>query len=138
MTGKPAKRSSLFLLELIITILFFSLASAVCIRFFVQSHTLSQDTEDLNMAVNHVSGCAELFLACDESFDRKEDTYFDKNWTECDEPDAAYTLRSSVREEGIYQIGTFSVSRTDGDACIYSIDVKRYPNHSSQPQEVTQ
>ena len=42
MQRKPAKRSSLFLLELIIAILFFCLASAVCVRFFVRSHVMEQ------------------------------------------------------------------------------------------------
>ena len=38
MKGTPAKRSSLFLLELIIAILFFSLTSAVCVQDFLSGH----------------------------------------------------------------------------------------------------
>ncbi len=43
-----AQSSSLFLLELILAILFFSLASAVCVQFFVKSHLLSRDARNLN------------------------------------------------------------------------------------------
>ena len=47
-----AKSSSLFLLELVLAILFFSLASAVCVQFFVKSHILSRDAQRLNHAVS--------------------------------------------------------------------------------------
>ena len=40
MERTPAKRSSLFLLELMIAILFFCLASAVCVQIFVKAHTI--------------------------------------------------------------------------------------------------
>ena len=42
MERTPAKRSSLFLLELMIAILFFCLASAVCVQIFVKAHTISR------------------------------------------------------------------------------------------------
>ena len=48
MKRTPAKRSSLFLLELIIAILFFSLTSAVCVQFFARAHQISRQTQELN------------------------------------------------------------------------------------------
>ena len=60
MQRKPAKRSSLFLLELIIAILFFCLASAVCVRFFVRSHVMEQETTELNLAVDQAVSAAEI------------------------------------------------------------------------------
>lgn len=65
MKGTPAKRSSLFLLELIIAILFFSLTSAVCVQIFVRAHLISRQTQELNMALEKVSGFSEVFLAGD-------------------------------------------------------------------------
>ena len=51
MKRKPtANPSSLFLLELIFAILFFSVASAVCVQVFVKSHTLSTQAHDLTQA----------------------------------------------------------------------------------------
>ena len=51
MKRKPtANPSSLFLLELIFAILFFSVASAVCVQVFVKSHTLSTEAHDLTQA----------------------------------------------------------------------------------------
>lgn len=58
-------KSSLFLMELIIALLFFSLASTVCIRLFVNAHSLSNQTVDMNHAVNYAQNMAETFTGCD-------------------------------------------------------------------------
>lgn len=55
--------SSLFLLELILAVLFFSVASALCIQIFTKAHLMSQDARDLNFAVNEVSSMAEQISA---------------------------------------------------------------------------
>ena len=85
-TGRT--RSGLFLLELIFAILFFSLCTVVCVRFFVKAHTLSEDTDNLNMAVNEASYYAEVFRSTGVLGDSNEDTadtsidtmYYDKDW----------------------------------------------------------
>ena len=60
MRHKTKTRSSLFLMELIIAILFFSLASAVCLRLYAKSHQLSTDASARNQAVNQTGNVAEL------------------------------------------------------------------------------
>lgn len=60
-----ARSSSLFLMELILAILFFSVASAVCGQFFVKSHIMSQSSEVLTHAVNECSGMAEMICTAD-------------------------------------------------------------------------
>lgn len=64
MKQKPtANPSSLFLLELIFAIFFFSLASAVCVQVFVKSHTLSTEAHDLTQASRKTEDAAELITA---------------------------------------------------------------------------
>lgn len=66
MTHKyTSHKSSLFLLELILAILFFSIASAVCVQLFVKSHLLSRQAEILSIAVNECSDVAEIILSAD-------------------------------------------------------------------------
>ena len=43
-------RSGLFLIELMICILFFSITAGICIQFFVKSHNMSQDAKNLYQA----------------------------------------------------------------------------------------
>ena len=63
MKRTPAKRSSLFLLELIIAILFFSLTSVVCVQFFARAHLISRQTQELNAALEKYPVVTEIFLA---------------------------------------------------------------------------
>ena len=72
MKRKPtANPSSLFLLELIFTILFFSVASAVCVQIFVKSHTLSTQAHDLTQASRRAGDVAELITASTSPDDMK-------------------------------------------------------------------
>lgn len=64
-----ARSSSLFLMELILAILFFSVASAVCVQFFVKSHLLNLDSNALTHAVNECSGVAEVITTTDSLTD---------------------------------------------------------------------
>lgn len=57
--------SSLFLLELILSILFFSIAAAICVQAFGKAHSLSRDAEVLSIAVNECSDAAEIILSAD-------------------------------------------------------------------------
>lgn len=64
-----AQSSSLFLMELILAILFFSITSAVCVQFFVKSHLLSRESRVLSQAVNECSNIAEVFDASEGTGD---------------------------------------------------------------------
>lgn len=98
-------RSSLFLMEMIIAILFFSLASAVCIQLFAKSHTLSKQTVNQNQAVIQAQNLAECYLALEGDFEHitvllglaDADTssgclklYFDTDWAPTDASAAFY------------------------------------------------
>lgn len=56
-------KTSLFLMEFIIAILFFSLTSAVCVQLFVKSHTLSRQSVNSNQACMWSENLAEIFYA---------------------------------------------------------------------------
>ena len=111
--------SSLFLLELILAVLFFSVASALCVRIFIKAHLMSQEAKDLNFAVNEVTSMAEQFssdvqnsadiqdsAASNSSNDTASDSstqqtshtsedyisYYDADYAPCDSENAAYVL----------------------------------------------
>lgn len=60
-----SSKSSLFLMELIISILFFALASAVCIQLFVKAHLLDQKTNRQNQTVIWTQNLSSLWKACE-------------------------------------------------------------------------
>ena len=57
---KNSSRSGLFLMEIILAILAFSVVSAICLQLFVKAHNLGQDTKDLDMAVREASSIASI------------------------------------------------------------------------------
>lgn len=57
-----SSKSSLFLMELILSILFFSLASAACIQLFVKSHLLDRQTTEANHALLLCQDVSEIYL----------------------------------------------------------------------------
>ena len=56
-----SSRASLFLMELMISILFFSLSSAVCIQLFVKAHAINETTEDISKATLIAQDICEYF-----------------------------------------------------------------------------
>ena len=90
---KASSGSGLFLVELIIGLLVFALASAICLEIFVGSHRISNETSRLNNAVVLAQNGAECFKA--SGGDLRETAmlmrgylytddavlkYFDSNW----------------------------------------------------------
>ena len=57
-------------MELILAILFFSLAAAVCVQMFVGGHILSDNSVELNHAVVWCETMAETFYSCDGDLEK--------------------------------------------------------------------
>lgn len=75
MLKKTSSRSGLFLLELIISILFFSMASAVCIRLFVQAHITDRENRNLTQSVKLCENLAEVYTASEGDINTLTDIY---------------------------------------------------------------
>ena len=151
-------RSSAFLMEIIVAILFFSLVSALCLQIFLKSRQLSTDTADLNMAASQARNAAELMKnASSLSLSEETETagffpdcilqeypdaatdsvqtvvYFDKNWNYCTESDAAFCMKitpTNIEDASLLQF-LIEVVHTGGqNDSIYSLDLDLHvPNH---------
>lgn len=69
MSKRTSSRSGLFLLELIISILFFSVASAICIQLFVKAHLMDKNNQALTQSVKLSQNFAEIYTATDGDLD---------------------------------------------------------------------
>ena len=54
-------RVGVFLIELIVAIGFFAMASAVCMQVFAQASIISKESEDLSQAMLYAQSAAEVF-----------------------------------------------------------------------------
>lgn len=115
--------SSLFLLELILAVLFFSVASALCIQIFTKAHLMSQDARDLNFAVNEVSSMAEQMP--DDSL-QDAATYYDSSYASCKKADAVYVLTVHYEPEDTLLKAHISMDTIDDNRNIYALDVTKH------------
>ena len=85
MQTKNSSKSGIFLMELILSILFFSIAAAVCVKLFVTSHQLSDQSVKLNHAVAMAESIAEAFYGCNGNAGELETLFPDAGMNQTDE-----------------------------------------------------
>ena len=115
--------SSLFFLELILAVLFFSVASALCIQIFTKAHLMSQDARDLNFAVNEVSSMAEQMP--DDSL-QDAAAYYDSSYASCKKADAVYVLTVHYEPEDTLLKAHISMDTVADNRNIYTLDVTKH------------
>ena len=114
------RRSGLFLIELLLALLFFSVTSAVCMKIFGTSAVLTRQKRDRDAAVKTSVCAAECLKAADGDLEKTAEllggaaVYENGVLTQpCGD---ALTLRVTVKEQDTeYVICTVSVTVADGD-----------------------
>lgn len=141
MNQNAAKRSSLFLLELIVAILFFALASAVCVQVYVSARVKSREASALTHAVLVCQNGAEvLYYNMDgenvldrltekhPEYSRAENSalaYFNKEWKPCVKADAAYLLTLTATGTDAFFEGAAQITDIEANTPLYSLPVAR-------------
>lgn len=140
MRKEASSKSSLFLLEMMISILFFAAAAAVCIQVFVKAHQLSEKAENLNMAAEICTSAAELLAS--ENNEEQISLYYDENWMPCEKQEAVFFLKitseiaSDQEEEKEYGLKKEKISVCDrGGENIYSLDTAHYSPRKIKREE---
>ncbi len=134
-----ARGSSLFLIELIISILFFAVASSVCVQFFVKARLMSREASQLEEAISACTTASETIssgTSLEDISDRLKAIY----------PDYAVDLTSLLSDtdnagetQPLSEELTASCSMKDGiltvllsytpssaDEAIYTLTVEKY------------
>jgi Tfp pilus assembly protein PilE len=131
-------KTAIFLFELMVVILIFSIAAAVCTSAFGKAYGYSEDSKGLTMAVLKAESIAEEFKAGvldpDEAKNKNESysvkQSFDKDWNDADGSGekAAYELLAQVSESDrgirICEISVTAIG--DAKKPIYGLEVKSY------------
>lgn len=141
MRMKNKSRTSLVLMELIITILLFSISSAVCVDLFVQAHIITNKTEELNHAVEKTQSIAEVFRISDGTinsilplFDNAVtdgnsyiQIYYDSAFTATTvQTNAAYMCNIKLKGKKQLSYLTIQFIRLKDQNEIYSLDVTKF------------
>lgn len=123
MNKRNASQSSLFLIELIFVIFFFSLASMLCVQVFVKAHLISKEAKEESLGSTLISSVAEALSDPDVSFEElfpeaKEtkngwQITYDENGTAISSADASYYL--TVTKETNDYLNQYSLILKDAD-----------------------
>lgn len=144
MKHRIQRRSNIFLMEIILSILFFSIASAICIRLFAQAHMQSEHTAALNQAVLAASSAAEALETCggaaeelSVSFPYSQaegqtlHVYYDSAWKPCVSADTVWQMDVILSDSGGLLRGDITVSGDGGETVIYTLTTEYYRGNGS-------
>lgn len=152
MKNRTSSRTGLFLMELILAVLLFALASVLCIQMFVKSHTLSKSSVELNHGVLWAQNVSEAFYGCNGNIEEMsllfpegicETTdgnshrlllYFDENFTPVaissdipEEKAFCYQLSAVITPEGEDLLRCrITVSKASSAENIYALDLSLF------------
>ena len=126
MKVRESSKSSLFLLELMISIVFFALAAAGCVQVFAKAHMLSQEAGRLDMAVSVAQSLAE---ECSGSRMEDKQRYYDELGNVCGKEDGVYLAEILQTEQaGMNQIHITVMDMKTQDT-LYTLQTASYlPN----------
>lgn len=129
----------LFFIEFLIVLFFFLIISTVCLRLFVQSHSMTKRTEELFQAQEAAASVAELLEAGGDSVsvlltaypeavldDSEPDPViticFDQDFHSCAPKKESYSLTVPLVVDNHEESATISVCKSSGEV-IYTLDV---------------
>lgn len=139
MYGRQSSKSGLFLIELIILILFFSVASAICVRLFVTAQMTAVHSTDLSRATLLSQSAAELFkISNNEEADfvkllsaEEEDgafvSYYDADWNTlpAKQENAMYCMKITLSSGAPVITAQIEVTRLETSEQIFSLAAKK-------------
>ncbi len=136
-----SRRSNLLLMEIILSVLFFTAASTVCLQVFVRASLLEKDTRELDMAVRYVSSAAELLSRPEHAMEHLRTLYpdaqieeqeahiwFDKDFQSCQKDKSSYEMSIQSSSQDTHTI-EWSVSISDGSKEIYQLKGTTYQQY---------
>ncbi|MBR5359710.1 MAG: hypothetical protein IK123_02370 [Lachnospiraceae bacterium] len=140
MNERGGSRSSLFLMEMIVTILFFSLAAAICVKCFVSAHMMGKETYELNHAIAIATGYAEVMRGTDGDIDsimtvlpdavKGDDSYimlfYDDQFRPCEAENAVYAGDVTLTPNGAIQNMDIKIVRVEDSSIIYELTATKY------------
>ena len=117
-------KSAIFLFELMIIILVFTFAAAICSQIFASAYKMSTKSHDLTMSSINAQAVAEHYKAGD---DAAGPLYFDRDWKACDAANAHYTV-ALEKQEGSPKMreAYVNVYKEDSAESIFTLHVKEF------------
>lgn len=148
MHSRATSKTSLFLMELIIVILFFSLASAVCVQLFAKSHLLSQENRKQNESIVWVQNISESFLASYDDtnalltlfpgsilVDNCLTIYLDSDFETTEDANSSYTIKTTFSQSASMKYAKIVIWDRESSTKLQSLDLCKHIPERSRSHE---
>lgn len=127
-------RTPLVLMELLVMVLVFALAAALCLRCFVLSHRLGREDRDLSQAATAIQNAAEALKACGDPAEAVRllqgsgtALYYDAKWNPTNDASRALyrldLLPLPGMVSGLGQAEVRAVKTADTETPLYTLTV---------------
>lgn len=143
--NKQSSRTSLFLIELVLSIFFFIVAASICMQLFVNTYFLSQETIETNQALLWSQNLAEPFLGHmgDSSFVKNLYSDVDCASELSTNPDSSILLCfdkdwNSIKTLSECKYLVYSIFYTDETFAYQDIYIAKYHESLSSMQSATE
>lgn len=144
MKKHTSSRSTLLLMEIIIAILFFSVASAVCLQLLAKSREFTKAAEELDMAVRQAGSVAEVIALSAQPMEQLKTIYtgsdigedggflyFDGEFRVCSRDQSLYRLKiSPAPADGRTLSYGIAVYSGDEEEPFYSLEAVSYTQYT--------
>lgn len=137
--NQTKSKTSLFLIEMLIAILFFALVAVVGVRLFALSSVTARESEELNFATSLCSNAAEVFEAKEGDVNAIADyfgvapnenyirIYFDEDWQICENAkDSTFSIRIIVGNNNKLATAEITALRSGNGKEIFTIKDSKY------------
>lgn len=137
-------KASLFLMEIMLNILFFTVLATICLQLFVKAHKLSDSTTILHRATATCTSIAEVYQSNSDGKERilqiypeaigleqKLYIYFDESFSPCTDKEGIYCASVSFDSDLLEKI-SIEFSNIETSNIIYTLEVSGY-----QPQTLS-
>lgn len=137
-------KASLFLMEIMISILFFSITATVCIQLFVKAHTLNNKTEDLahaSVIAQNLSECylngnpsdsrsmyqqMSSYLPAHTETDSRVSVFYNSSWEPCSSESASFSALLEFSSDTAFAYLTVDIKDLAADETVYKNTVKKH------------
>lgn len=138
MNKQKQSKTSLFLMEIILNILFFTILVTMCLQLFFKAHTLSESSITLHKAVttctsiaeiyqSNVNGTESVFAVYPDAIGLNQNIliFFDEDFNPCTESRCTYRAAITVSNTQ-NKAETITFSDHEGANMIYTLSVSSY------------
>lgn len=117
-------------MELLIALLFFAIAGAVCLSLFIGAHNTNNNSKHLGHASVLLSNYSEWFYSCEPDDINSETTFYDDTLKQCDISLSSYCISSVISKDDDFIISSVSISDPQKEKTYLEMEIKRYERRS--------